>query len=146
MPNEFTVPDDPTPITPDAVPPIYERQASLRLESPSVVLVGVGGVGCWTALALVLGGITDISIFDGDTVSTNNLNRFPLPETMVGELKSVALAHWLQTLRPKANIIARGMFDPDIHRVEAQWVVCCTDSLKSRRLCHKYAMDHISNY
>src|SRR5437899_4274479 len=141
---DFTVPDDP--IQPEPGPAIYERQASLGLQASSVMLIGAGGVGCWTALALVLGGVEDISIFDGDTLSTHNLNRFPLPETMVGELKSVALAHWLQTLRPKATIVARGMFDPAIHTVEAGWVVCCTDSLKSRLLCHSYAKGHDSKY
>jgi len=44
------------------------------------------GVGCWVALSLVLGGITDLTLFDGDTLSVHNLNRFPLPEALLGNL------------------------------------------------------------
>jgi len=77
------------------VDPLYERQEPLGLARPSVILVGAGGVGCWVALALVLGGVEDITIYDGDTLSGNNLNRFPLPPNSIGELKSVALASWL---------------------------------------------------
>jgi len=152
MPNpntEFHVPEepvDPVPLVPEAIPPIYERQHSLGLHRPSVILVGAGGVGCWTALALVLGGVDNLTIFDGDQVSLNNLNRLPLPEAMVGELKSVALARWLETLRPHAHIQARGMFDPEIHRTEADWVVCCTDSLKSRQVCYRYTTEYGAKY
>ena len=144
--HEFHVPEEPTPEPVIPVNPLYERQAPLGLHKPSVILVGAGGVGCWTALALVLGGVEDITIFDGDQVSLNNLNRLPLPEGMVGELKSVALARWLETLRPKARIQARGMFDRTIHNVGAEWVVCCTDSLKSRQSCHKYAASWGAKY
>src|ERR1700675_1984932 len=148
--HQFTVPDEPEdeiPVPEAPVNPIYERQATLGLTPPtSVVIVGAGGVGCWVALSLVLGGIEELTIFDGDTISTNNLNRFPLPESQVGELKSVALAHWLETLRPKTSISARAMFDPTMHSITANWLVCCTDSLKSRKICHAYASENGMSY
>lgn len=147
MPDFETVglPEEGEPIIP--VNPLYERQANLSLNIPaSVILVGGGGVGCWVALSLVLGGVDNLTIFDGDSLSTHNLNRYPLPESKVGEMKSVALAHWLETLRPKADIRARGMFDPSIHTIVANWIICCTDSLKSRRLCHTYAQEKGMSY
>lgn len=160
MPNdEFTLPEaevevaniTEAPNTAEGVDPLYERQASLGLSRPSVFLVGAGGVGCWVALSLVLGGVDRLTIFDGDTISLHNLNRFPLSESSVGELKSMELAKWLRTLRPKAdNISARGMFDPDtdpnLANISPTWMVCCTDSLKSRKLCHKFAIDNGMNY
>src|ERR1700740_2777036 len=155
MPDEFTLPDVDTANINEVeqgIDPLYERQSSLGLSRPSVILVGAGGVGCWVALALTLGGVEDLTIYDGDTISIHNLNRFPLPESSVGELKSVALAKWLRLLRPKAdNINARGMFDPVIdnpfdHRESCNWLVCCTDSLKSRRLCYNFARNHGMKY
>lgn len=140
--NEFhtTIPDvDNITEAPNPVDPIYSRQQALNLYHPSVILVGCGGVGCWVALSLVLGGVEVINLFDGDTLSPHNLNRFPLPMSAVGEMKSVALAKWLANLRPKAEIVARGEFDPLIHTTQASWVICATDSLKSRRMCHTYA-------
>jgi len=119
----------------------YTRQASLGLARPFVTLVGCGGVGAWIALSLVLGGVEYLNLYDGDTLSTNNLNRFPLPELgNIGEMKSLALAKWLTTLRPQANITARGQFDPELHRnVNTDWLVCATDSLKSRKMCYEYS-------
>jgi len=141
MPDEFFVPEEDEVPAPNPVDPIYARQATLGLADPipTVMIVGTGGVGCWVALALTLGGVEQLTLFDADSLSTHNLNRFPLPEASVGEMKSVALAHWLETLRPKVLISARGEFDSNIHEVEANWLVCCTDSLKSRRMCHAYA-------
>ena len=45
------------------------------LQSSSVALFGVGGVGSFVAEALVRSGIGSISIFDGDKVDKSNLNR-----------------------------------------------------------------------
>lgn len=130
-----------TPLEGDVV---YERQAALGLLRPGVMVVGCGGVGVWVALALALGGVDQLSLWDGDSLSLNNLNRFPLPPGMVGEMKSLALANWLRTLRPKAEgIVARGEFNPEIHsgspESQMNWLVCATDSLKSRRMCHEFA-------
>jgi hypothetical protein len=130
----------------EARDPLYERQLPLGLRQPSVILVGCGGVGCWIALALVLGGVETIHLFDGDSLSVHNLNRFPLPASNVGEGKSVALAHWLSTLRPKAEIMARGEFDSSIHTTQAEYVVCATDSLKSRQMCYAYSKEIGSRY
>lgn len=119
---------------------MYERQIPLNLRHPSVMLVGCGGVGCWVALSLVLGGVEKLTLFDGDTLSVHNLNRFPLPESSVGEGKSLALSKWLRTLRPNMEIQARGEFDSLLHlSTSSHWLVCATDSLKSRRMCFAFA-------
>lgn len=141
-----------TPATPLVVgDPVYERQASLGLSSPSVMIVGCGGVGVWVALALALGGVERLSLWDGDTLSQNNLNRFPLPPSLVGEMKSVALAGWLSSLRPGVEEIrARGEFDPLLHNESPEsysnWLVCATDSLKSRRMCYAFAKEREMYY
>jgi ThiF family len=141
--HEFHVPDEPEIPAPNPVDPIYLRQASMGLARPNVVLIGAGGVGCWVALSLVLGGVDSLTIYDSDTLSTHNLNRFPLPESFVGEAKSVALVKWLETLRPKASLLARGEFDPAMNpptmMAGSDWIICATDSLKSRRMCYEFA-------
>lgn len=142
---EFEVPVVPVPAggNQPAVPtgdPLYERQASLGLSQPTVSIIGCGGVGCWVALSLVLGGVKELHLYDGDTLSLHNLNRFPLPPSANGEMKSVALATWLSTLRPDADIRARGLFIEGVHSLATNWVVCATDSLKSRVFIHQHAV------
>ena len=131
---------------------LYTRQAELGIEQEQgVIIVGCGGVGVWAALALALAGVKRLTLFDADELSVHNLNRLPFPASEIGKPKSLALASWLQTLRPEADIQARGMFDPQLHTVEQHkhehnWVVCATDSLKSRQLVYKWAGEIHANY
>lgn len=46
-----------------------------KLEESNVIVFGIGGVGGHCAEALVRGGIGNITIVDGDTVSISNINR-----------------------------------------------------------------------
>lgn len=126
-------------------PELYHRQASFNLGHPRVMIVGCGGVGVWAALALALGGAKALELYDGDTLSLHNLNRFPLPASKVGELKSVALASWLRSLRPECKIRAHGMLDPTLEPpAVCDWVVCSTDSLKSRKMAREVAASMIT--
>lgn len=151
MTNDFALPGDPDPMpaleaAPNPVDPLYERQSTLGLLAPSVTIIGCGGVGCWVALSLVLGGVKELHLYDGDTLSLHNLNRFPLPPSQNGEMKSVALSRWLGTLRPDIDIRARGKFMNGVHNLETSWVVCATDSLKSRQMVYGMAIDYGAYY
>ncbi|HEV3001916.1 MAG TPA: TOMM precursor leader peptide-binding protein [Solirubrobacteraceae bacterium] len=65
-----------------------------RLSEASVLLLGAGGLGCWTAYALACAGIGRLVVVDGDAVELSNLNRQILySEGDVG--------------RPKARVAAR---------------------------------------
>lgn len=151
MTNDFALPPDPQAEqeaieAPNQVDPLYERQSTLDLQAPTVTIIGCGGVGCWVALSLVLGGVKELHLYDGDTLSLHNLNRFPLPPSQNGEMKSVALSRWLTTLRPDIDIRARGKFMAGVHNIETQWVVCATDSLKSRQMAYGIATDYEAGY
>lgn len=150
MTNDFALPDAQPEVEPVEAPnqidPLYERQSTLGLLAPSVTIIGCGGVGCWVALSLVLGGVKELHLYDGDTLSLHNLNRFPLPPSQNGEMKSVALSRWLGTLRPDIDIRARGKFMNGVHNLETSWVVCATDSLKSRQMVYGMAIDYGAYY
>ena len=50
-------------------------EALEALSNTRVIIFGVGGVGSWTAEALVRTGVKHLTIVDADTVSMTNINR-----------------------------------------------------------------------
>jgi bacteriocin biosynthesis cyclodehydratase domain-containing protein len=69
-----------------AGPPPSQCQA--RLENARLVVLGVGGLGGWSALSLACCGIGEMLLVDGDRVEESNLNRQVLySETDIGRLK-----------------------------------------------------------
>ena len=62
---------------------LYGSAALPRLYAAHVCVVGVGGVGSWTAEALARSGIGAITLIDPDDVCITNVNR-QLPATIAG--------------------------------------------------------------
>ena len=53
-------------------------ESQMELSKKTVALVGLGGIGCWSALALAGSGVGKILLIDGDQVDESNLHRQPL--------------------------------------------------------------------
>jgi len=71
-------------------------QCQARLESSRVVVLGVGGLGGWSAWSLACCGIGEMVLIDGDRVERSNLNRQTLyREADIGRLKAEAAAERL---------------------------------------------------
>lgn len=84
---------------------LYGAQNLSRLMASRVCVVGIGGVGGWTAEALVRSGVGSISLVDMDEVCISNANRqvHALPGT-VGLPKSEALACRLSLINQHCEI------------------------------------------
>ena len=54
---------------------LYGDAAYLRIRGAHVAIVGVGGVGSWTAEALARSGVSALTLVDLDHVSESNVNR-----------------------------------------------------------------------
>ena len=81
--------------------------AMSRLDSARVIIFGVGGVGSWTAEALVRTGLRHLTIADNDCVASSNINRqLPANINTVGRLKVDTLRKHLLTVNPDAEITA----------------------------------------
>lgn len=133
--------------------PMMQRQEALNLSIPqSVAVIGAGGVGSWTAYLLALAGVPKIYLFDSDLVSDSNLNRIPLPVSMVGIPKSQAIASLIRMVRPACNVVALGHFSPGVaqairlNSTNLAWVIATTDTLSSRQMVQKWASANYISY
>jgi molybdopterin/thiamine biosynthesis adenylyltransferase len=73
------------------------------LKNKKIALIGCGTLGSHIAQTLVkigagMGENGKISLYDSDTLGTENLARHTLDETYLGEIKSVALKHQLENI------------------------------------------------
>lgn len=90
---------------------LFGEAGLARLRRARVAVVGLGGVGSWTAEALVRSGIGHVTLIDLDDVCVTNVNRqvHALAET-VGRPKVVAMAQRLRAIAPDAEIVAETVF------------------------------------
>jgi bacteriocin biosynthesis cyclodehydratase domain-containing protein len=86
-----------------AGPPPSQCQA--RLESARIVVLGVGGLGGWSALSLACCGIGEMLLVDGDRVEESNLNRQVLyTEADIGRLKVEVAAERLGAFNSRMRL------------------------------------------
>lgn len=111
-----------------------------RLASTHVAIFGVGGVGSWTAEALVRTGIGQLTIVDSDDVCATNVNRQLQATTLtIGKSKVEVLKKRLLEIAPGIGITAchtayteetAGSFDLSSY----DYVLDAIDSLKNKVL------------
>lgn len=111
----------------------YSRQAEMNEETPvsmesQHVIVGCGGVGCWTALMLAMYGCRTLVLIDGDTIEASNLNRLPFPQTWIGQNKAIALRRLLHFIRPAMKIAVVNQHAAQTNFAGLKRIICDTAS------------------
>ncbi len=77
------------------------REALERLRGAHACVVGVGGVGSWTAEALARGGVGAITLIDLDEVCVSNVNRqLHALDGQIGRPKVAVLAERIRAINP----------------------------------------------
>lgn len=90
---------------------LYGRTASQRIREAHVCVIGIGGVGSWTAEALARTGIGQLTLVDLDEVCVTNVNRqVPALDGEVGQLKVEAMARRIALISPECKVNAQSMF------------------------------------
>ena len=86
--------------------PDFGEESQKKLKSSSIVIAGIGGLGCTAATYLTAAGVGQITIVDFDTVELSDLNRQVLYwEEDIGEKKVTVAREKLYRLNPAVEII-----------------------------------------
>lgn len=86
---------------------LYGRAALERLGGAHACVVGVGGVGSWTAEALARGGVGAITLIDLDEVCVSNVNRqLHALDGQIGRPKVDVLADRIRAINPECRVVA----------------------------------------
>lgn len=120
----------------------FDRQEKLKVAS--VLIVGLGGVGCAASAYLAAAGAGALTLLDFDTVSLSNLQRQILHhDTAIGQSKVRSAQRQLQSINPHISIetVDAQLDDAALNTlINRQHVVLdCSDNLATReqlnRLC-----------
>ena len=87
--------------------PQVGAEGQQRIRESSVLLIGVGGIGCPAAAYLASSGVGRLTVVDFDTVDETNLGRQVLyAQDHVGELKAEVAAARLRKINPGIEVDA----------------------------------------
>lgn len=96
-------------------------------------IIGVGSVGSTLAENLVRFGITDMTLYDFDTVEPHNIANQMFRETDIGKLKVNAVAEYLKEVNPEVEngleLVTEGWHGQKL----AGYVFLCVDSIELRK-------------
>ncbi len=86
---------------------LYGEAALERFRTAHVAVVGIGGVGSWTAEALARSGVGHLTLIDLDEICVSNSNRqlHTLTET-IGQSKVRVMAERLRAINPEIQVAA----------------------------------------
>lgn len=101
-----------------------------------VLVVGLGGVGGYTAISLARSGINDITIIDSDTIDITNINRQIIAFTStVGKNKTDEVERMIKDINPSAKVTKFTMkltLDniDEVFRFKYDYIVDAVDDIK----------------
>lgn len=125
--------------------PGFGSDAQQKLQDSSVLIVGLGGLGCPSALYLAAAGIGTIGLADFDVVELHNLQRQILHTTAsIGERKIQSATQRLQALNPDPKLVhhPEGVTVDNALELFASYDVILdgTDNFPTRYLCNDAAV------
>lgn len=108
------------------------------------MIVGCGGIGCYTALQLTFLGVRKLVLVDMDKVEESNLNRQFFYEKDIGKMKANSLKNKLSSINSKMKVEAFDRPVESLHKDyfnNIQFVFDCLDNIKTREYISKLCWD-----
>lgn len=137
---------------------LYSVAGAARVRAAHVLVVGIGGVGSWTAEALARSGVGRLTLIDLDHVAESNINRqIHALESTVGQAKVLAMQERIAQINPQCRVLAVDEFvEPDNwHQLldaaraqagEVTAVIDCCDQLKAKLALAQWARETGSRF
>ena len=90
---------------------LYGNSGSSAIRGAHVAVIGIGGVGSWSAEALARTGVGEITLVDLDDICVSNTNRqiHALSQT-IGQSKVNVMAERLHAINPECHLNAEDYF------------------------------------
>lgn len=117
---------------------LYSVDGLERLRAAHVCVIGIGGVGVWTAEALARSGIGALTLVDLDDICVTNTNRqLHALDGTFGKLKVEAMAERIHAINPSCKVDARAEFfttknAEDFLTSKFDCIIDAIDSVKSK--------------
>lgn len=127
---------------------LYGESALTTLAAAHVAVVGLGGVGSWTAEALARTGIGALTLVDLDHIAESNVNRqIHALDATLGQSKVEAMAERIQGIHPGCRVTRVDDFlTPDnvseVLGPGITMVVDCTDQVSAKIAMVLHARTH----
>ncbi len=110
-----------------------------RLRAARIAVVGLGGVGSWTAEALARNGVARLVLIDLDHIAESNINRqVHALETTLGQAKVQALRERVALIHPDCDVMAVEEFIDEanvaelLQGAEIDGVIDCCDQVRAK--------------
>ena len=86
---------------------LYGAAGAKRIRQSHIVVVGLGGVGSWTAEAAARSGVAQLTLIDLDHIAESNINRQSHAlETTLGQSKVIAMRERIALINPECKVHA----------------------------------------
>ena len=114
---------------------LFKKEGLNKLQNANILVVGLGGVGSFTAEFLVRAGVGKMTIVDGDVVDITNINRqLPALHSTVGQPKITIVGDRLMDINPELKLTrVQEFLSPEkafeIVSDEFDYVLDCIDSV-----------------
>lgn len=105
----------------------------LEIEKP-IHVIGVGAVGSHVANALARMGLTNIHLWDEDTVGSHNIPNQLFFQSDIGKPKTISMANTIKNINNDANVHLHPFYK---NETLDGYVFVCVDSITVRKLIYE---------
>jgi tRNA A37 threonylcarbamoyladenosine dehydratase len=113
---------------------LFSTDGLARLRAAHVCIIGIGGVGSWTAEALARSGVGALTLIDLDEICVTNMNRqLHATEATVGQTKVAAMTDRIRSFAPgcRVNAVQEFFTAENAARILDGGFACVVDAIDS---------------